>query len=376
MRKITLLLVALALVLAALTSCGGEQQEETTTTTEPTEPVNTAEMEQTTAAPTEEPTTQPIDEVTDNVGALVGVAVFNYEDAFLTGVRGAITAQANVLGADIEVVDSEGSQEAQDEQIDAFLADGVAALAINAVDRTTAGAIIEKAKAVGKPIVFFNREPTEADLQSYDKAWYVGAKAEEAGRMMGEILADYWKENNLGGSMRLVLLLGEPGHQDTDLRTEHSIKAIEDAGIQALLLASDTGMWEKERAATSLKTIIDVVGIESFDAIIANNDDMALGAIEVLKGEGYNAGDPEKYIPVVGVDATGEALNAMANGELLGTVFNDAEGQGKAVMNIAAAAAQGLPVDSSAIGYEVTDEKYVWLPYVKVTAENYQSFMD
>ena len=102
---------------------------------------------------------------------------------------------------------------------------------------------------------------------------------------------------------------------------------------------------------------------------------MALGAVEALKAEGYNKGDAAKYIPVVGVDATAPALQAMKEGSLLGTVLNDAANQGKATVNIAAAAAAGKDITKDNIGYDVTDGKYVWINYVKVTQENYKDYL-
>ena len=109
--------------------------------------------------------------------------------------------------------------------------------------------------------------------------------------------------------------------------------------------------------------------------MLAINDDMALGAIEALKAEGYNMCDPAKYIPVVGVDATAPALEAMSKGEMLGTVLNDAANQGKAAVQVAVAAAMGKEVNKETTGYEVTDGKYIWVPYRKVTSENYKEFM-
>ena len=102
---------------------------------------------------------------------------------------------------------------------------------------------------------------------------------------------------------------------------------------------------------------------------------MALGAIEALKAEGYNKGDASKYIPVVGVDATAPALQAMKDGSLLGTVLNDAENQGKATINVAIAAAQGKEINKDTVGYEVTDGKYIWIDYVKITQDNYQDYL-
>ena len=124
-----------------------------------------------------------------------------------------------------------------------------------------------------------------------------------------------------------------------------------------------------------MKGFISAVGIENIEAVLANNDDMALGAIEALKGEGYNTGDPKKYIPVVGVDATAPALEAMSKGELLGTVLNDADNQGFAAVRVAVVAADGNKVDEKSIGYKITDGKYIWIPYRPVTVENYKQFM-
>ena len=171
------------------------------------------------------------------------------------------------------------------------------------------------------------------------------------------------------------MLQGEPGHQDATLRTEYSIKAIEENGFRTEKLAADTAMWDKAKATDLMKAFITGQGLDKIEAVICNNDDMALGAIEALKAEGYNKGDAAKYIPVVGVDATAPALQAMKEGSLLGTVLNDADNQGKATVAIAAAAAKGKEINKDTIGYDVTDGKYVWIPYVKVTVDNYKDFM-
>ena len=105
--------------------------------------------------------------------ALIGSAIYKFDDTFMTGVRTAMTDQAKESKVDLELVDSQNKQATQNEQVDTFITKGVNALAINPVDRTAAGPIIEKAKAKDLPIVFLNREPEEADMQSYDKVWYV-----------------------------------------------------------------------------------------------------------------------------------------------------------------------------------------------------------
>lgn len=316
-----------------------------------------------------------------NAEQLVGAAIYKFDDTFMTGVRTAMSEAAKESGIKLELVDSQNKQPTQNEQVDTFITKGVNALAINAVDRTAAGPIIEKAKAKDLPIVFINREPEATDMESYDKVWYVGAKAEQSGTQSGQIIADYFTANpdadkNGDGVIQYVMLQGEPGHQDATLRTEYSIKAIEDAGFKTEKLAVDTAMWDKAKATDLMKSFITGQSLDKIEAVIANNDDMALGAIEALKSEGYNTGDAAKFMPVVGVDATAPALEAMKDGSLLGTVLNDAVNQGTATINVTKAAMEGKEINEANVGYPVTDGKYIWIDYVKVTKDNYADFME
>ena len=178
--------------------------------------------------------------------------------------------------------------------------------------------------------------------------------------------------------LKAIVALGNDiaQHESSSECSEYCIKAIEDDGtFKTEALGQDTAMWDKVKATDLMKSFIASQGLDKIEAVFANNDDMALGAIEALKAEGYNTGDASKYIPVVGVDATAPALESMSKGELLGTVLNDAENQGIATVNVAVAAAQGLEITKDTVGYDVTDGKYIWVPYVKVTADNYQDFM-
>lgn len=361
MKKMAALILAVLMMASAAVGCSSSQTESK-------------------AAPAESKAAESAAEnKADASDTNIGVCIYKFDDTFMTGVRNNMTAQAGTLGAKLDIVDSQNKQPTQNEQVDTFITKGVNALAVNPVDRTAAAPLVEKAKAASLPIVFLNREPEASVMKSYDKVWYVGAKAEQSGTMSGELIADYFKKNkeadkNHDGAIQYVMLQGEPGHQDATLRTMYSVKAIEDAGFKAQKLAADTAMWDKVKATDLMNTFISSQGLDKIEAVLANNDDMALGAIEALKAQGYNKGDKSKYIPVVGVDATAPALAAMADGSMLGTVLNDGENQGKATVNIAAAAAQGKEINKANVGYDVTDGKYVWIPYVKVTAENYKQF--
>ena len=312
--------------------------------------------------------------------ALVGACIYKFDDTFMTGVRNAMRAEMDRQGGELEIVDSQNRQPTQNDQVDAYISKGANALIVNPVDRTAAQPLMEKAKAEGLPIVFVNREPYAEVMNAYDKIWYVGAKAEESGTQSGQIIVDYFKahpeaDKNKDGKIQYIMIRGEQGHQDATLRTEYSLKAIKDGGFAVVELGNDTANWDKVQATDKMKGFISAVGIENIEAILANNDDMALGAIEALKAEGYNTGDPAKYIPVVGVDATAPALEAMSKGELLGTVLNDADNQGFAAVKVAVIAADDKPVTDESIGYKITDGKYIWIPYRPVTVDNYKEFM-
>ena len=303
----------------------------------------------------------------------VGVAIYKFDDTFMSYVRNSITE--NAAGkAELEVVDSQNAQPTQNDQVDAFLSKKMKAIAINPVDRTAAATIIEKAKAKKIPVVFFNREPLAEDMAKWDKVYYVGAKAEQSGTMQGQIVVDYWKANpqadkNKDGKIQYIMLKGEPGHQDAELRTQFSIKAVTDAGIAVDKLAEDTAMWDRPKAFEKMKAFF-AAHKDKIEVVFCNNDDMALGVIEALKAEGYFK--PGKQIVVVGVDATAPAIQALEEGTLLGTVLNDAKNQGKATFDLAYALATGA--DPAKAGWEVTDGKYVWVPYQMVTKDNFQQF--
>lgn len=308
--------------------------------------------------------------------ATIGVAIYKYEDTFMSGVRSAI-ANAAQGKATVDFVDSANQQPVQSEKVDLFITKKVNALAINPVDRTASGIMIDKAKAANIPIVFFNREPMPEDMKKWDKVYYVGAKAEESGKLEGQLLVDYWKKNpdadkNKDGVLQYVMLTGEPGHQDAELRTKFSIQAIEDAGIKVEKLAQDTGMWDRIKGQEKMAAFLGSKG-DKIEAVLANNDDMALGAIEALKAGGYFK--DKKFMPVVGVDATAPALKALSDGTLLGTVLNDAVNQGKATFSVAHALAQGKTPDKANTGYEITDSKYVWVPYKMITKDNMNEAM-
>ncbi len=234
----------------------------------------------------------------------IGVCIYDTSDTFINSMRLHIESSA-ADRAKLTVYDSRNDQNLQIEQVQTLLEYGVDVLILNPVDRLAAGYLIELARQQNVPVVFINREPLQEDLLLYDKAYYVGADGAQSGRLSGEILADYFLKHpeadlNGDGVVQYVLIKGEPGHQDAELRTQYALMPLQNAGFQVEKLQEDTGMWQRRLAQDHMTSFLAAWG-ERIECVIANNDDMALGAIDALKAAGYFTG--ERYMPVVGVDA-------------------------------------------------------------------------
>lgn len=298
----------------------------------------------------------------------IGVVESSFSDTFRTGIRNAIYTAAEEKSAQVHIWSGNNSQATQNEKIALFIQQKVGSLAINPVDRSQAGSVIDSVKQAGIPVVFYNAEPQLADLQKWDRVYYVGAKPEQAGRLQGEILIRYFKEHPPQDSIiRYVMIEGEPGHQDAVARTKYVIAALEEAGFKTEKVAAQAAMWNRSKAQSFMETVLAAPN-GRIDCVIANNDDMALGAIDALKVKGYFQNG--LYMPVVGVDATGPALRALAEGTLLGTVLNDARTQGQAIFNLSSVLAQGQTPDSNNCGFPITDGKYIWIDYKIITKQN------
>ncbi len=304
-------------------------------------------------------------EVTGPKTVKVGIAIYKFDDTFMTNYRTEMeTYLKGMETADVKyevsITDGKNDQATQTEQIDSFIAQAYDVLIVNLVDLTAASTIIDKVKAAAIPTVFINRQPSTDDMAMWDKITYVGAKAEDSGTYQGEIAVDLWKANpamdkNGDGIMQYVMLMGQEIHQDAALRTEYSIKKITESGIKVEKLFEERGNWDRVLGQEKTAAAIAQFG-DKIEVVFGNNDDMALGAIEALKAANM-------VVPVIGVDATAPALDAIAAGDLSGTVLNDSMGQAHTSVDKAIALLAGDML-----------EKEYWVPYVKVTPENYKDF--
>lgn len=302
----------------------------------------------------------------------IGVTIYKYDDNFMSLMRKALEGEAaNLKNAELLMNDSQNSQSEQNNQVDVLLSKGVKALAINLVDPAAAPTIIDKAKAAGVPVVFFNKDPGEAALQAYDKAFYVGADPKQSGEIQGELIGKMWKANpnwdlNKDGVIDFVLLKGEPGHADAEARTKYVIEKLTADGVKTNQLQLDTAMWDTAQGKDKMQAWLAGPSGKQIEVVIANNDAMAMGAVEAMKAQGT-------VLPTFGVDAIPEALQMIKGDALAGTVLNDGEGQAKAVYALAVELANGKdPKANAAIKLEGNQ---VRIPYVGVDKSNLDQFL-
>ena len=258
----------------------------------------------------------------------------------------------------------------QNDQVLGMIQSGVDVLAVNPVDRTSAVYLIRLAKQHNIPIILFNREPLREDLELYEKAYYVGIDPRQQGRLQAELAIDYFKTRpgqdlNGDGIIQYVLLRGEPGHQDAELRSAAAQQALSLGGLPAQKLAEESANWEKAVGQERMAMLLNSLG-NTIECVLSNNDVMARGAIDALKAAGYFSGGLS--IPVIGVDATAAALDMVAQGALYGTVQNDAPAQAQAVIDLALLLAEGQDVTPASFPFPMED-KVVYIESVIIKRE-------
>lgn len=307
----------------------------------------------------------------------IGVTCYDQKDTFIGELIETFKKECASLDTDkydisMTIMDAAGSQRAQDDQVQEMIEDGCNVLCINLADRTDLSHIINAAMEKDIPIIFFNREPVDEDLNRWDKLYYVGAKAKQSGQMQGELIADYIKNNpgvdkNGDGRIQYVILEGEMGHQDAIVRTESVTESMKNNSLQIEKLSCQIANWNRAQAQNRMTQLIGQYK-NSIELVIANNDAMALGAMDAYEKLGVT----ESNVPAFfGVDGTDDGLEAVQQSKLAATVYNDKEGQARAMAQLAYLAATG----GSMKNIKFEDKKYVYLPYEKVTPDNVNEFV-
>ena len=315
------------------------------------------------AAPAEEAKTEAATEPAAEPAAAVttykvGVSIYKFDDNFMTLYRQELESYFKSLETDavkyeVTIVDGKGDMAEQTNQVDTFLAQGVDVLIINLVQSSSAATITDKAKAAGVPVVYINREPSADDMKAWDKICYVGADARQSGTYQGEIIANLPNkgDQNGDGVVSYVMIMGDPENVDAQYRTEFSIKALTDAGIQVEELFKQRGDWAQEKGQELAANALAQFG-DKIDVIFCNNDGMALGAYQAIVAAGRTVGTD---IYLVGVDALAECVQMVKDGTMTGTVLNDHIGQSHTAVDAAVKYVMGEAV-----------ETYLWVDYQKV----------
>lgn len=290
----------------------------------------------------------------------IGVLLYRNDDTFIGTLRNSLEQAAKDYEKEtgirvaLDVRDAKRNQITQNSQAERMIDLDCDVLCVNIVDRSAASGIIDKAMEADTPIVFFNREPVAEDMNRWEKLYYVGADAKESAVLEGQILVDAYKKNpssldrNGDGVVSYVLLEGETNHQDSLIRTEWSIQTLKDGGVPIRRITGGIANWEKNQASALMEQWLSEYGTE-IELVIANNDDMALGAIDAIERAGIVTGT----IKLVGIDGTPAGQDAFREGKLFGTVESSKEIYAKRIFDTA---------EELAMGKEVTQEKYFWSP--------------
>jgi len=283
----------------------------------------------------------------------IGVSMALFDDNFLTVLRNGMQDYAKTKdGLNLQVEDAQNDVSKQLSQIQNFIAQGVDAIIVNPVDTDATPAMTKLAANAGVPLVYVNRMPSDAQLPP--KVSFVGSNEVDSGTLeMQEVC------KIMGGKGNILVLMGELSNQAARQRTQdiHDVIAKpECSGIK--IVEEQTGNWDRTQG-TDLMTNWISSGVQ-FDAVVSNNDEMAIGAIQALKAAGV---DMNKVI-VAGVDATQDALAAMKAGDLDVTVFQNAAAQGSGAVDTALKLAKGESVESM-----------VWIPFELVTPANMEQYL-
>ena len=391
--------VALAAMMAfSVTGCGGGAKETTA-----------AAAADTTAAGTEaEKVSEAVTEAAKEEGKkiedmTVGVFYYTYSDTYISSVRTALDESLKAAGIDFQDYDANSNQTTQNEQIDTAISTGANLLIVNIVTSGSVDAsqaIVDKAKAAGIPVIFFNRavESDEEEgkvLGSYDKCAFVGTDAPEAGHMQGDMIGKYLVENfdavdlNGDGSISYAMFMGQLGNVEAIYRTQYAVedanKVLTEAGKAELQYFDSSnkdcyqvdqdGNWSATAANNYMNTNLSQYNKENnnmIELVICNNDGMAEGAISALNDKGYNLGDgTSTTIPVFGVDATDAAKQLIADGKMTGTIKQDAEGMAEAIAFLTQNVAEGKAVMDGTDSYNISENvsNKIYIPYAAYTGE-------
>lgn len=363
-KKVTAMALASMMALS-LAGCGSSSA--TATTAAATEAATTV------AAAASEAATKAAEAAatTDVADKKVGISIYKFDDNFMTLYRTELvrylTEDLGFKAENVVVQDGKGDQAEQTNQIQNFITQKYDVLILNLVQASSAPEITDMCKEAGIPVVYINREPDAAEEERWESeglnATYVGCDARQSGTYQGEEILETANKGDINGDGKVsyIMIQGDPENVDAQYRTEFSVKALTDAGMEVEELSKQRGDWDQAKAQQIAQDALNQYG-DKIEVIFCNNDAMALGALQAIEAAGRKVNED---IYLVGVDALTEAVQNVIDGKQTGTVFNNHFAQAQAASDIAVKFLSGEKVDAvNMVNYE------------KVTKDNAQEILD
>ncbi|QAY86867.1 monosaccharide ABC transporter substrate-binding protein, CUT2 family [Pseudomonas arsenicoxydans] len=281
----------------------------------------------------------------------IGVSMSQFDDTWLTYLRESMDKKAKAYpeGVKLQFEDARSDVVKQLSQVESFISQKVDAIVVNPVDTAATKKITEAAVKAGIPLVYVNRRPD--DLKLPKGVVTVASNDLEAGEMQMQYLAD-----KMGGKGDIVILLGDLANNSTTNRTK-GVKEVLAKYPNIKIEQEQTGTWLRDKGMTLVNDWLTQG--RKFDAVVANNDEMAIGAAMALQQAGVDKGS----VLIAGVDGTPDGLNAIKKGSMAVSVFQDAKGQADGSIDTAVRMAKNEPV-----------EQAVWVPYRLITPQNVDTF--
>ncbi|NDL66813.1 substrate-binding domain-containing protein [Anaerotalea alkaliphila] len=281
---------------------------------------------------------------------VIGYASKNVNDTFQTYLIDAANAYAQENNIDLIVVDAQNDVVKQQDQVNTFVTQGVDALVVLPIDTSATAPMTKAAQDAGIPLVYCNTNP-HPDGNFPEGTYYVGSIEKEAGTFQAEYIGEL-----LGGVGNVAILQGSLTHEGALQRTEGVEETLASKYPDIKVVGAQTAEWQRDMAMSVTENWM-TANNNDIQAIFANNDEMALGAVNVAQARGMD-------VKVIGIDGTTDALTAIKAGTLAGSVFQDAEGQARGAMEKAMNVAQGEEV-----------EVISWVPFILITPENVDEFI-
>ncbi|KRB58410.1 rhizopine-binding protein [Rhizobium sp. Root708] len=288
----------------------------------------------------------------------IGVSMQSFDNNFQTLLREGLQSRATeVDGVKIQVEDAQTDISKQINQVNNFIAAGVDAIVVTLADASAAPGISAAAQKANIPLVYLNLEPGNV-AQLPEKQAYVGSKETDSGKLAAEATCDLLTAKKKEGNAQVYILMGDLAHQASRDRTSSFKETLASGACKGAAIADEqSAVWQRTNAMDL--TTNWITSGRPIDVVFANNDEMALGAIQAMKAAGTSMDD----VIVVGIDATQDALAAMAAGDLDATVFQNAKAQSASALDAAVALARGQKV-----------EKQVMVPFELVTPKNMNQY--